>query len=122
MPLTESVVQSGMAAHPESRATKGPIWGNAPRWSRPSQSFKPRQDGCIRSPQCRSLSVVDRVGLLDGFSLHLKIGGGIAVCRGDTSVAKPLADREDVDPRSQQMYPRCYGACCGGPGACKPVP
>ena len=71
-----------------------------------SQSFKPRQDGCVRSPQRRSavFSMVDRLGLFDSFPLHLKIGGGIAVSRGDTGVAKPLADRKDVDPRSQQMY------------------
>lgn len=68
-------------------------------WSLPSQSFKPRQNGCICPPQCRSIvrSMLDRLGLLYGFSLHLKIDGGIAVRRGDSGVAKPLADREDVD-------------------------
>jgi len=48
--------------------------------------------------------MVDRLGLFDGFSLHLKICGGISVGRGDTGMAKPLADRKDVDPGSQQMY------------------
>jgi hypothetical protein len=64
----------------------------APSWSRPSQSFKPRQNGCIRPPQRRSIarSMLDRLGLLYGFSLHLKIDGGIAVRRGDSGVAKPF--------------------------------
>jgi hypothetical protein len=48
--------------------------------------------------------MIDRLGLFDGFSLHLKICGGITVGRGDTGVTKPLADRKYVDPRSQQMY------------------
>lgn len=48
--------------------------------------------------------MVDHLGLFDGFSLHLKICGGIAVGRGDTGVAKPLTNRKDIDPRSQQMY------------------
>ena len=46
----------------------------------------------------------DRLGLLDGFSLHLQICGGITVGCRDTGVTKPLADCEDVDPGSQQMY------------------
>jgi len=77
-----------------------------PRRAGTSQSFKPRQAGCIRSPQRRStiLGMVDRLGLLDGFSLHFEICGGIAVGCGDTGVAEPLADREDVHPGSQQMY------------------
>jgi hypothetical protein len=33
--------------------------------------------------------------------VHLNIDRGVAVGRGDTSVAQPLADREDVDARSQ---------------------
>jgi hypothetical protein len=71
-----------------------------------SQSFKPRQNGCVRSPQRRSIvfRMVDRLGLFDGFPLHLEIGGGITVDCGDTGVAKPLADRNDADSRSQQMY------------------
>ena len=48
--------------------------------------------------------MVDRLGLLDGLSLHLKICGGIAVGCGDTGLPKPLANCEDVDPGSQQMY------------------
>lgn len=42
--------------------------------------------------------------LFDGLSLQLKIDGGVAVGRGDAGVAKPLADSDDVDARSQQMY------------------
>ena len=49
-------------------------------------------------------SARDCLGLLDGFSLHFKICGGITVGCGDTGVPKPLADCEDVDPGSQQMY------------------
>jgi len=48
--------------------------------------------------------MIDRLGLLDGFSLHLKICGCITVGCGDTGVPKPLADCEDVDPGSQQVY------------------
>ena len=48
--------------------------------------------------------MVDCLSLLDGFSLHLKICGGITVGCGDTGVPKPLADGEDVDPGSEQMY------------------
>jgi hypothetical protein len=38
-----------------------------PPWSRPSQCFKPRQDGCIRSPQRRqnSLAVAWRANLVE---------------------------------------------------------
>ena len=46
----------------------------------------------------------DRLSLFDGLSLHLNIDRGVAVGRGDTSVAQPLADREYVDTRPQQMY------------------
>jgi hypothetical protein len=83
----------------------------------PSQSFKPRQTRRVRSPQGRSavISMLDALGLLDGLSLHLNVDGGVAVGRSDTSVAQPLADREDVDTRLQQMYRS--GACCGGADA-----
>jgi hypothetical protein len=66
----------------------------------PSQSFKPRQDGCIRSPQRHSTvrSMVDRLRLFDGLSLHLKVYGGVAVGRGDTGVAKPLTYRDESTP------------------------
>ena len=46
----------------------------------------------------------DRLSLFDGLSVHLNIDRGVAVGRGDTSVAQPLADREYVDTRPQQMY------------------
>jgi hypothetical protein len=36
--------------------------------------------------------------------ISIKIDRGVPVGRGDTGVAKPLADRENVDTRSQQMY------------------
>jgi hypothetical protein len=48
--------------------------------------------------------VLDTLGFFDGLSLHLNIDSGVAIGRGDTSVAQPLADREDVDARSQQVY------------------
>jgi hypothetical protein len=75
-------------------------------WSLPSQSFKPRQNGCICPSQRRSIvrSRLDRLGLLDGFSLHLKICRGITISCGDTGVPKPLADCEDIDAGSEQMY------------------
>jgi len=41
--------------------------------------------------------MLDALGLLDGLSLHLNIDRGVAIGRGDTSVAQPLADREYVD-------------------------
>ena len=46
----------------------------------------------------------DRLSLFDGLSLHLNIDRGVTVGRGDASVAQPLADREYVDTRPQQMY------------------
>ena len=46
----------------------------------------------------------ERLSLFDGLSLHLNINRGVAVGRGDTSVAQPLADREYVDTCPQQMY------------------
>ena len=48
--------------------------------------------------------MVNRLGLLDGFSLHFKICGGITVGCGDTGVPQPLADCKDVDPGSQKVY------------------
>ena len=48
--------------------------------------------------------VIDGLGLFDCLSLHFEIQRGIAVSRGDTGVAKPLTDRDDVDARAQQMY------------------
>jgi hypothetical protein len=48
--------------------------------------------------------VLDTLGLFDGLSLHLDIDRSVAIGRGDTSVAQPLADREDIDARSQQVY------------------
>ena len=77
-----------------------------PSWSGPSQSLKPRQNRRVRSPRGRStvISMLDRLGLFDGLPLHLNIDRGVAVGRSDTSVAPPLADREDVDTRPQQMY------------------
>ena len=44
----------------------------------------------------------------DGLSLHLKIDRGVPVGRGDTGVAKPLADRDDVDAPLAGDVPRCY--------------
>ena len=66
------------------------------------------QDGVISAPQRRSIirRMIDRLGPLDHFSLHLKICGGITVRCGDTGVPKPLADCEDVDAGSQQVYRR----------------
>ena len=65
--------------------------------------------------------MVDRLGLFDGFPLHLKIGSGIAVGRGDAGVAKPLADRKDVDPRSQQMYRSAEGNAPPGDAMFNPL-
>ena len=48
--------------------------------------------------------MLDTLGFFDGLSLHLNIDSGVTIGRGDTSVAQPLADREDVDARSQQVY------------------
>ena len=58
--------------------------------------------------------MLDRLSLFDGLSLHLNIDRGVAVGRGDTSVAQPLADREDVDARSQQMYRGAVAHAIGG--------
>ena len=76
------------------------------RTERASQSSRPRQNRRVRSPQGRSsiISILDRLGLFDGLPLHLNVDRGVTVGRGDASVAQPLADREDVDARSQQMY------------------
>jgi len=48
--------------------------------------------------------VINGLCTFDGLSFHLKIDRGVPVGRGDTGVAKPLADRDDVDARSQEMY------------------
>lgn len=65
--------------------------------------------------------MVDRLGPFDGFSLHLKICGGIAVGRGDTGVAKPLTNRKDIDPRSQQMYRGAMAHAVGVEACCSPM-
>jgi len=48
--------------------------------------------------------VINGLRLFDGLSLHFEIQGGVAVSRGDTGMAKPLTDRDDVNARAQQMY------------------
>ena len=49
-----------------------------PSWSGPSQSFKPRQNRGVCSPQGSTvISTLDALGLLDGLSLHLNIDSGL---------------------------------------------
>jgi hypothetical protein len=42
---------------------------------------------------------------------------GVPVGRGDTGVAKPLADRDDVYARSQEMYRGAMAHAVGGANA-----
>ena len=62
--------------------------------------------------------MLDALGLFDGLSLPLNIDRGVTVGRGDAGVAQPLADREYVDTRPQQMYRDAVAQCCEGEGAC----
>ena len=41
------------------------------------------------------------------------IQGGVAASRGDTGMAKPLTDRDDIDARAQQMYCRTLAMLLG---------
>ena len=67
-----------------------------------SQRFEPFQDGRIFPPRSRA-SLSRRFRLFDRLPFHLEVHSRVSVGRIDIGMAQPLADRDEVGSRLEQV-------------------
>lgn len=68
-----------------------------------SKGFQPFKDCVIVTPWLSASSLaLHRLNAFDGFALHLKINGGIAVRRVEVGMPQPLTDRRHIHSRLQE--------------------